>query len=181
MDGLACYPCPTGARCNETVRRATETIAIDYGTTSPRTSEGFYLFTAPATKHKQNCDPAQWKSDDPCKLLTDAQHNLTDVLHTCSLTATFKSYWSADRIFSCLSNQSFYACDVSGGIDLLSCPYISITLTETPCLMIAGNKRVYRRYHCRAIGPKPSEQLVCNRIRPNNLLCLCQWLQESQG
>lgn len=113
MDGLVCYACPTGARCNETVRRATETMAIDYGTTSPRTSEGFYLFTAPASKHERNCDPEQWKSDDPCKPLVSEYDNVTEVVHACSGMSAFNSYWSADRIFSCLSGKSFYACDVS--------------------------------------------------------------------
>lgn len=116
MDGLHCYNCPTGGLCNMTVRRATETLGTEYGTTSPRTSEGFYLFEAPQSKQLRNCNPVEWKSDDPCKpyAVSDPDASVTDVLHACAALGNFNKYWSADRIFSCISNRAFYACDVAG-------------------------------------------------------------------
>lgn len=115
MDGLRCYNCPTGGQCNMTARRATETLGTEYGTMSPRTSEGFYLFTAPQSKQLHNCDPAAWKSDDPCKAYAESmpEANLTKILHECAASGDFNKYWSADRVFSCISDKAFYACDVA--------------------------------------------------------------------
>lgn len=112
MDGLRCYDCPTGAQCNMTVRRATETLGVEYGTTSPRTSKGFYLFAAPQSKQVRNCDPEQWTSDDPCKPLAHAESNISDVLYACGTTPEFTKHWSADRVFSCVAGKAFYVCEV---------------------------------------------------------------------
>ncbi|TYZ62049.1 hypothetical protein PybrP1_007518 [[Pythium] brassicae (nom. inval.)] len=114
MDGLRCYDCPTGAQCNMTVRRATETLGIEYGTTSPRTSMGFYLFAAPQSKQVRNCDSAQWTSDDPCKPLAQTGANISDVLFACGTSPDFNKHWPADRVFSCVANKAFYACEVQG-------------------------------------------------------------------
>ncbi|KAG6971379.1 hypothetical protein JG687_00002088 [Phytophthora cactorum] len=116
LDGLKCFYCPSGAKCNMTVRRATDTIAEELGTVSPRTEEGFYLFSAPATKQKSSCNkPSQWKNEDPCKKLAleNPRKNLSDVIYECSNLNDFNVYWSADRLFSCLSGKIFYTCDVS--------------------------------------------------------------------
>lgn len=151
MDGRACYACPTGAQCNETVRRATETLAIDYGTTSPRTSEGFYLFAAPASKHEQNCDPTRWKSDDPCKQYVGKRDNLTEVIHACSTENNFNSYWPADRVFSCLSGKSFYACDVSS-LSQSDDEFIFLISSCALCCFIIGDKCMYKGHYCRGAG-----------------------------
>lgn len=112
MDGFRCYNCPTGAQCNMTVRRATETLGVEYGTTSPRTSEGYYLFMAPQSKQIRNCDPSQWKSGDPCKQYAEPGVALTDVIHSCATSSEFNKYWSADRTFSCVAGKAFYLCEV---------------------------------------------------------------------
>lgn len=116
MDGLRCYNCPAGGQCNMTVRRATETLGTEYGTASPRTSEGFYLFAAPQSKKIRNCNPAEWKSDDPCKPIAESlpAANLTEVLHLCAASVEFTKHWPADRIFSCIANKAFYVCEVAG-------------------------------------------------------------------
>lgn len=112
MDGLRCYDCPTGAQCNMTVRRATETLGVEFGTTSPRTSEGFYLFNAPQSKQVRTCDPAQWAADDPCKAFVTPGANISDVLSACATSSEFRKYWSADRVFSCVAGKAFYVCEV---------------------------------------------------------------------
>lgn len=97
------------------VRRATETMAAELGTVSPRTEEGFYLFSAPASKHESSClKPSQWKNEDPCKkiALGEPRANLSDVIYECSNLNDFDVYWTPDRLFSCLSGKSFYTCDV---------------------------------------------------------------------
>lgn len=117
LDGVRCYDCPSGAKCTIAVRRATETIASDYGSSSPRTKEGYYLFEAPASKHAKQCSPSDWKSGDPCKAVAErstADENVTNVINSCSNLNGFKDYWTADRTFSCLAGLSFYSCEVSG-------------------------------------------------------------------
>lgn len=112
MDGLRCYDCPTGAQCNMTVRRAIETLGMEFGTTSPRTSEGYYLFAAPQSKQTRSCDPAQWASDDPCAPYAANGANISDVLYACRTAFDFNKYWPADRVFSCVAGKTFYACEV---------------------------------------------------------------------
>eukprot|EP00644_Phytophthora_capsici_P002327 jgi/Phyca11/114976/e_gw1.27.140.1 len=117
LDGFKCFNCPSGAKCSQNVRRATQTLAEELGTASPRTQEGYYLFYAPASKQESACKhPSQWKEEDPCKKLAlkDPTANLSDIIHTCSLQIGFDVYWSADRLFSCLSGKSLYTCDVKG-------------------------------------------------------------------
>ncbi|RLN97675.1 hypothetical protein BBJ28_00002549 [Nothophytophthora sp. Chile5] len=114
LDGMRCFDCPAGAKCNETVRRATETIGTELGTASPRTEGGFYLFSAPASKQHSSCqNPKQWKDLDPCKALAlaDPTADLAAVIYACSILNDFNVYWPADRLFSCLSGESFYTCD----------------------------------------------------------------------
>ncbi|KAH7479024.1 uncharacterized protein KRP23_5823 [Phytophthora ramorum] len=117
LDGMKCFDCPSGAKCNMTVRRATETIAQELGTISPRTQEGFYLFSAPASKEESSCfKPSQWKNDDPCKkvALETPTKSLSDVIYECSNYNDFNVYWDSERLFSCLSGKAFYTCDVEG-------------------------------------------------------------------
>ncbi|KAL4170016.1 hypothetical protein KRP22_010925 [Phytophthora ramorum] len=117
LDGMKCFDCPSGAKCNMTVRRATETIAQELGTISPRTQEGFYLFSAPASKEESSCfKPSQWKNDDPCKkvALETPTKSLSDVIYECSNYNNFNVYWDSERLFSCLSGKAFYTCDVEG-------------------------------------------------------------------
>ncbi|ETM37615.1 hypothetical protein L914_15837 [Phytophthora nicotianae] len=117
LDGLKCFDCPSGAKCNMNVRRGTDTIAEELGTVSPRTEEGYYLFSAPATKQESSCNkPSLWKDEDPCKnlALENPTKNLSDMIYECSNLNDFNVYWSADRLFSCLSGKSFYTCDVEG-------------------------------------------------------------------
>jgi hypothetical protein len=125
LDGVRCYACPTGSKCTIAVRRATETVANDYGSASPRTKEGYYLFEAPASKHARQCNPSNWKDGDPCKQVTKiAGENVTDIINDCANANGFKDYWTADRTFSCLSGLSFYACEVSGVVSFLD-PLVS--------------------------------------------------------
>jgi hypothetical protein len=115
LDGVKCYDCPTGAKCSQYVRTALEVKAIEYGTASPRTDEGYYLFHAPATKQERICDWTKWKDSDPCKVVAkeSKSKNVTDIIHTCSLRGGFKDAWTSDRVFACLSGSYFYHCDVS--------------------------------------------------------------------
>ncbi|POM59578.1 hypothetical protein PHPALM_31664, partial [Phytophthora palmivora] len=117
LDGVKCFDCPSGANCNMTVRRATETMAVELGTTYPRTQEGYYLFSAPASKQESHClKPSQWKNEDPCKkvALRNTSTNLADVIYECSNLIDFNVYWPPDRLYSCLSGTTFYTCDVEG-------------------------------------------------------------------
>jgi hypothetical protein len=98
-----------------TVRRATETIAEELGTSSPRTEAGFYLFSAPSSKQSSSClKPSQWKDEDPCKeiALENPAASLTDVIYDCANLNDFDVYWPAGRLFSCLSGKALYTCDV---------------------------------------------------------------------
>ncbi|KAJ0410569.1 hypothetical protein ATCC90586_006593 [Pythium insidiosum] len=115
LDGVKCFECPSGARCNLFVRRATETKVVEYGTSSPRTSEGFYLFKAPSTRQTRFCDPMQWRDTDPCKSVAEELPPGTDVatiVQQCTLQPKFRDSWPANRVFSCLSGRSFYSCDI---------------------------------------------------------------------
>jgi hypothetical protein len=98
------------------VRRATETKASEFGTSSPRTVQGYYLFAAPASQQIRSCDPAQWRDADVCKAVAEKQPkgtNVTEIIQQCSMLGPrFVDSWPADRVFACLSNQSFYTCDV---------------------------------------------------------------------
>ncbi|KAF1335529.1 hypothetical protein FI667_g1090, partial [Globisporangium splendens] len=94
-----------------TVRRATEVLGVEYGATSPHTAESYYLFTAPQSKQIRNCDPSQWRSDDPCKPYAEPGMNLSDVLHSCATSSEFNKYWSADRTFSRVAGKAFYVCE----------------------------------------------------------------------
>ncbi|KAE9052382.1 hypothetical protein PR001_g577 [Phytophthora rubi] len=115
LEGIECFDCPPGARCNMTVRRATQLIGEELGTVSPRTEEGYYLFSAPASKRTTSClKPTQWKKDDPCKplALENPAANVSEVIYNCSNLNDFNVYWPAERLFSCLSGNSFYTCDI---------------------------------------------------------------------
>lgn len=114
LDGVRCYTCPTGAKCIMSARRATETVSRDVGTASPRTKEGYYLFAAPSSKYAKQCDPDKWRSDNPCVPVAEEMPgaNVTDIINSCSILSGFKEYWTADRIFSCLSGMAFYTCEV---------------------------------------------------------------------
>ncbi|EEY65758.1 uncharacterized protein PITG_03282 [Phytophthora infestans T30-4] len=109
------------------VRRAIDTIAEELGTISPRTEEGYYLFSAPATKRESSCNkPSLWKDEDPCKkiALGNPSKNLSDVIYECSNLNDFNVYWSADRLFSCLSGKTFYTLSTvscTTGYDLAIC------------------------------------------------------------
>ncbi|KAG2939403.1 hypothetical protein PC115_g3107 [Phytophthora cactorum] len=142
LDGLKCFYCPSGAKCNMTVRRATDTIAEELGTVSPRTEEGFYLFSAPATKQKSSCNkPSQWKNEDPCKKLAleNPRKNLSDVIYECSNLNDFNVYWSADRLFSCLSGKIFYTCDVEGACQAdVSVQMLALTSTVSTVSCTSG-------------------------------------------
>ncbi|KAG6975833.1 hypothetical protein JG688_00001981 [Phytophthora aleatoria] len=125
-----------------TVRRATDTIAEELGTVSPRTEEGFYLFSAPATKQKSSCNkPSQWKDEDPCKKLAlgNPTKNLSDVIYECSNLNDFNVYWSADRLFSCLSGKTFYTCDVEGACQAdVSVQMLTLTSTVSTVSCTSG-------------------------------------------
>ncbi|KAE9154581.1 hypothetical protein PF006_g1371 [Phytophthora fragariae] len=120
LEGIECFDCPPGARCNMTVRRATQLIGEELGTVSPRTEEGYYLFSAPASKRTTSClKPTQWKKDDPCKplALENPAANVSEVIYNCSNLNDFNVYWPAERLFSCLSGNSFYTCDISSACE----------------------------------------------------------------
>ncbi|KAE9047636.1 hypothetical protein PR002_g937 [Phytophthora rubi] len=77
--------------------------------------EGYYLFSAPASKRTTSClKPTQWKKDDPCKplALENPAANVSEVIYNCSNLNDFNVYWPAERLFSCLSGNSFYTCDI---------------------------------------------------------------------
>ncbi|DBA01331.1 TPA: hypothetical protein N0F65_001836 [Lagenidium giganteum] len=124
MDGERCYDCPTGAACSTFIRRATETTASEWGTTSPRTTVGFYLFNAPSTQHARACNHSEWKDTDPCNEYVKPNLTITEIIHACATAPGFKDSWSPDRIFSCLAQKSFYTCDVLGACN----PDISVEI-----------------------------------------------------
>ncbi|TMW60500.1 hypothetical protein Poli38472_000542 [Pythium oligandrum] len=116
MDGLKCFECPVGARCNISARRPTEIKATEVGTTSPRTIEGFYLFAAPASRLERSCNPAKWTATDPCRNVSQSMPgaNVSDIIRQCSTAPKFRDSWPPARVFSCLSKQALYTCDVEG-------------------------------------------------------------------
>ncbi|KAE8910351.1 hypothetical protein PF003_g5036 [Phytophthora fragariae] len=82
--------------------------------------EGYYLFSAPASKRTTSClKPTQWKKDDPCKplALENPAANVSEVIYNCSNLNDFNVYWPAERLFSCLSGNSFYTCDISSACE----------------------------------------------------------------
>jgi hypothetical protein len=109
LDGERCYLCPPGASCEQEDDRGTS-----IGVIAPLRQQGYFVTKTRSTVAASSCkDPSTWSDDDPCKAIDET--NLTTLIHVCANEnpETFSTYWSRSRIFSCLSGNEYYTCDVS--------------------------------------------------------------------
>ncbi|ETW02023.1 hypothetical protein H310_06540 [Aphanomyces invadans] len=132
LDGQYCFDCPKGGNCDQfVVNLASPEIVLAYGVKYPRTVSNYMAFEATKTV-LDGCTPATWDASDPCLqfaakqvggieyLTTTSKIDFNLVMTECARLKTsiaYQKFWPAERQFSCLTNSSFYKCEVPG-----SCP-----------------------------------------------------------